>query len=101
MLLGKVSLLALSFGALAFASPAMAQDAPPVAPAPDAAGEASSGGLQDIVVTARRTSESLQKVPVAVTAISGDFLDRQNIQDVTSIPQLAPRQQRRSCLERT
>jgi len=90
MLLGKVSLLALSFGALAFASPAMAQDAPPVAPAPDAAGEASSGGLQDIVVTARRTSESLQKVPVAVTAISGDFLDRQNIQDVTSIPQLAP-----------
>ena len=34
-------------------------------------GEAASQGLQDIVVTARRSSESLQSVPVAVTALSG------------------------------
>ncbi|SFR91741.1 TonB-dependent receptor [Sphingomonas jatrophae] len=51
---------------------------------------AANGGLQDIVVTARRTSESLQTVPVAVTALSGDFLDRQNVQDVTSVPQFTP-----------
>jgi iron complex outermembrane receptor protein len=47
-------------------------------------------GLQDIVVTARRTSESLQTVPVAVTALGGEFLDNQNIRDVTSVAQFTP-----------
>ncbi|OCC23602.1 hypothetical protein MB02_10540 [Croceicoccus estronivorus] len=50
----------------------------------------STKGLEDIIVTARRTSESMQNVPVAVTALSGDFLDRQNIVDSTSLTQLAP-----------
>lgn len=31
---------------------------------------------QEIIVTARRTSERLQDVPVAVTAVSGDALER-------------------------
>jgi len=51
---------------------------------------APAGGLQDIVVTARRSSETLQNVPVAVTALSGKFLDRQNIVDAGAVPQLAP-----------
>ena len=49
-----------------------------------------AAGLEDIIVTARRTAESMQSVPVAVTALSGEFLDRQNIVDSTSLPQLAP-----------
>lgn len=49
-----------------------------------------SSGLEDIVVTARRTSELLQSVPVAVTALTGEFLERQNIVDASSIPQFAP-----------
>ncbi len=46
--------------------------------------------LQDIVVTARRTSELLQDTPVSVTAVQGDTLDRLNIMDVQALPQLVP-----------
>ncbi len=49
-----------------------------------------TGGLGDIVVTARRSAETLQNVPVAVTALSGDFIERQNISDPTDIPNFAP-----------
>jgi iron complex outermembrane receptor protein len=53
-------------------------------------GDEQSSDIQDIVVTARRSSESLQAVPVAVTALSGQFLDRQNMVDATAIPQFVP-----------
>ena len=33
---------------------------------------ADDGGLQDIVVTAERREENLQRVPVSVTAVQGD-----------------------------
>ena len=46
--------------------------------------------LGDIVVTARRSAETLQNVPVAVTALSGDFIERQNISDPTDVPNFAP-----------
>ncbi|SLK00730.1 TonB-dependent receptor [Novosphingobium mathurense] len=49
-----------------------------------------AGGLNTIVVTARRSAETLQDVPVAVTALSGDFIDRQNISEPTDVPQFAP-----------
>ncbi|WP_374648923.1 TonB-dependent receptor plug domain-containing protein, partial [Rhizorhabdus sp.] len=69
--------------ALAFtmAAPAMAQDAS----AQPAASE-SVGGLEDIVVTARKRQESVQSVPVAVTAISGDLVLKR---DITSIEKIA------------
>ena len=59
---------------------AQAQDVPAKAPE-------STGGLSDIVVTARRSAESLQNVPVAVTALSADFIERQNISDASDLPQ--------------
>lgn len=37
---------------------------------------APSGGLDDIVVTARRRSENLQDVPLAVTAFSSEALEQ-------------------------
>ena len=46
--------------------------------------------LADIVVTARRSAETLQDVPVAVTALGGDFIDRQNISSPADVPQFAP-----------
>src|SRR3546814_4781031 len=51
---------------------AMAQVAPPLAAAPsgDQPVAQQAGGLEDIVVTARRRSESSQNIPVAVTARS-------------------------------
>ena len=46
--------------------------------------------LEEITVTARRQEESLQQIPVAVTALSGNLLDKLNVQDVTKLGQLAP-----------
>ncbi len=90
MRLHQVSAAALAIG-LFIPSIAMAQTDPSASVAADGQEAAQgAGGLQDIIVTARRTSESLQTVPVAVTALSGDFLDKQNVVDVTTIPQFAP-----------
>src|SRR3546814_12477480 len=40
------------------------------------------GGLRDIVVTARKASESLQTTPVAVTALDSQALTEQQISEV-------------------
>lgn len=46
--------------------------------------------LSDIVVTATRQSESLQKVPIAITALSGDVLERSNVTNLQNIAALSP-----------
>lgn len=48
------------------------------------------GGLEDIIVTARKRTESLIQAPVAVTAIGGGDLARYNATDLMRIAQLAP-----------
>jgi len=55
-----------------------------------AKGQEAAPGLGDIVVTARRSSESLQRVPVAVTALGRDFIERQGITSATDVPKYAP-----------
>ena len=58
---------------------------------PASGGEASSSeGLGEIVVTARRTSENLQSVPVAITAFSGEQLQQQNARRVSDVAILTP-----------
>ena len=49
-----------------------------------------SAGLEEITVTARRQEESLQQIPVAVTALSGNLLDKLNVVDATKLGQLVP-----------
>ena len=66
----------------AFAGAAQAQDSN--------AQEQASGGLGDIVVTARRSAETLQDVPVAVSALGGDFIERQNISSAADVPRFTP-----------
>jgi iron complex outermembrane receptor protein len=44
----------------------------------------------DIIVTATRRAESLQKVPIAVTAIGQDVLRLQNIADTRDLARLVP-----------
>ena len=75
-------------------SPAVAQENPDTSPATpnnqqtqDQAAEASD---QEIVVTARRRNELLLDVPVAVTAYSGEQLDRQGALDITDIADTTP-----------
>ena len=60
----------------------------PPAPEADTGTAAEEGG--DIVVTARRREESLQDVPIAVTAYSGELLERQGAIDITDIGDTTP-----------
>jgi len=66
---------ALVFAAAVCASPAFAQDAP-AAPDKEPASATEQTGIQDIVVTAQRRSESAQRVPIAISALSGETLDK-------------------------
>ncbi|MBP8231399.1 TonB-dependent receptor [Rhizorhabdus sp.] len=52
--------------------------------------DAGMAGLEEIVVTAQRRAESLQKVPVAVTAISSEQLDTLRVTNVKNLAGLAP-----------
>jgi len=71
-----VSALALIAGTV----PAFAQDAPASA----------EGRLEEIVVTAQRKEENLQRVPVAVTALSSAALDNARILNVNNLSGYAP-----------
>ncbi|HEV2079719.1 MAG TPA: TonB-dependent receptor [Allosphingosinicella sp.] len=53
-------------------------------------GEEGSTQDQEIIVTARRRLESLQDVPIAVTAYSGEALERQGALDITDISDTTP-----------
>ena len=46
--------------------------------------------VEEIVVTARRREESLTDVPISITAISGDELERVGISDLVAVGQAAP-----------
>jgi outer membrane receptor protein involved in Fe transport len=70
---GKLSLLA-GVCAAAIATPAFAQDA---------ADE--TGGIQEIIVTAQRTSQRLQDVPIAVSAFSSEMLQKQQINNSSDL----------------
>ncbi|WCT73035.1 TonB-dependent receptor [Sphingomonas naphthae] len=71
---------------LVTAQAATAQTAPAPAPAASAPGDQ----LGDIVVTARKREETLQSVPVAVTAISGVQIQNNLASDLAKVGELAP-----------
>ena len=50
----------------------------------------SSNVLEEIIVTAQRTSESIQEVPIAVTALTGDMLQDQQVITVSDLQMNAP-----------
>jgi len=60
--------------------------------APAGATAPGDGGasLDEVVVTARKVTENLQDVPVAVTAISGEGLLRQNAVRISDMASIAP-----------
>ena len=78
----KTALLAgAAMGAIAsaaYAQDARAQDAEP------------TSSVEDIIVTARRTEESAQKTPLALTAFSGETLERTGAQQVTDLQGAVP-----------
>jgi iron complex outermembrane receptor protein len=81
----RAALLAGTAGLATFAAPAMAQDS-----TADVAAEASEAEDGVIIVTARRREERLIDVPLSVTALSGEALAQQGVQDLTQIAQQVP-----------
>jgi len=72
--------LALAFFALVFPSLSLAQK--------------SSLSLEEVIVTAQKRAQSLQNVPIAITAVSQEMMENQNIFDVLDLqkPLLLERQ---------
>jgi outer membrane receptor protein involved in Fe transport len=61
----------------------------------DQTGDAPSGATDsadegDIIVTAQRRAESLQSVPIAVSAFTGEALERQQIENASDLQQSLP-----------
>jgi iron complex outermembrane recepter protein len=84
-ILSGASALALAAG-LAIANPALAQTQPASVDQP----QAEAGGVQDIVVTARKRAETTQDVPVAVTAISAEQIQRYDLTSLEKISASTP-----------
>ena len=86
--MGAVSLLA-----LLAATPALAQPAVGDEPAADAqagvAGapeeQAQAGGLEDIIVTAEKRPESLQKTPIGLSVLTNEDLVNRHVQSLTDL----------------
>jgi iron complex outermembrane recepter protein len=79
----KIELFGATALALMMATPAVAQDAPQ-------ADETASTGIDEIVVTAQRQSESLQDVPIAVSAFSSEQLEKQQIENASDLQLTLP-----------
>jgi iron complex outermembrane receptor protein len=79
--------------AVFFATPALAQvAATPAAPSSVGAGVAKPGPAQieTVTVTATKVRTNLQKTPLAITALSGVALDRQNIAAPKDLDNIVP-----------
>lgn len=80
-------LLLAGFSALSLVEPAFAQEVAPQAE-PEATGNL--GGLEEIVVTAQKREQNLQNVPVSVTALNTEALERNRIADFSDLTRAAP-----------
>ncbi|TPG16409.1 TonB-dependent receptor [Sphingomonas koreensis] len=95
---GRFKLHASAIALLAIPGAAFAQDAPAATPPPAQAGTPDAtprsapdqGGIQEIVVTARKRSENLQRVPIAITAFTPEALALKGITDVAGLGKFAP-----------
>ncbi len=81
--IGRVMATSFMAGAsfLAFSAPSYAQE--------QAAGQ-STGGLEEIVVTAQKRAENLQTVPISVAAVTGAALERQKINNISGLANSIP-----------
>lgn len=104
---GGASKFAIAATLLFMPAAASAQTAPVSAEPPTNAGNAAQGdtsqdqtaaeaqgatnqGVADIVVTAQRREENLQRTALAVSAVSGEALVKANVTDVTQLTKLVP-----------
>lgn len=83
----KIALLATAaLISVSEASAAQAQDAG----SPTRSNGSSDQTVEDIVVTAQRTSQNLQDVPISITAVTSNALARQGVNDTQTLTQSIP-----------
>lgn len=89
---GLVFFAAAALGALGLAAevPSLASAADDTQAPAGAAAPADTGPLQEIVVTATRHEEGLSKVPISVTALTGDAMDVRGIKDIIDVARFTP-----------
>lgn len=78
----SASTVALAMSILAVPTTALAQS--------NEADESDGGGIQDIIVTAQKRDQSVQDMPISITAFTSQNLQERNIIDVASLSALAP-----------
>ncbi len=64
--------------------------ASPLSMANESQANGKDGGLEHIEVTARKSLESLQKIPVSITSIGAEQLSQQGMAVITEVQQLSP-----------
>jgi iron complex outermembrane receptor protein len=65
---------------------AIADAQAPSATAPAVTANQPSTSLEEIIVTAQKRSERLQDVPVTITALSSDYMEKANIERASDLP---------------
>ena len=90
----RAALLGTVAAAALYSNPVAAQENPSTTPASQnnqkTQAQSATGSDQEIVVTARRRNELLLNVPIAVTAYSGEQLDRRGALDITDVAKTTP-----------
>lgn len=74
-----------SVSMVALSAPALAQEA-----STSAADAEANGGIAEIIVTAQRREESLQKAAIAVSAVGADMLEARGITTTEEVSKLVP-----------
>ena len=49
-----------------------------------------SQDVEEVIVTATKTEKTLQEVPVAVSVVSGDIIEKANITDILDLKAVVP-----------
>lgn len=77
-----VPLTGLLIAGILVAEPALSQE--------QATQEDNRGVLEEVIITAQKREQSLQEVPLTVSAFSGDFVTENGVQDIRDIQGLTP-----------
>ena len=86
----RAAIAALIVTGATFTAPALSQvDSTTAAPTPSSA-DLTNPAVGDIVVTAQRRSERLEKVPVSVTAVDSQTISQLNLRNVAAVAAVTP-----------
>jgi len=87
---GSLLVVGMALAAPVFAADAASPAGADAATAGSSAGAESGSGLDEIVVTARRREESLERVPIAITAFGSQQLDERQIHTEADLQSATP-----------